>query len=361
MSTDGERPPDRVLVTASEVARQVVAMAVWAPSLHNTQPWWFSADGPKICLYADTSRQLPVADPYGRQLLVSCGAALFTARLALRSLGYVPETQVLPDLADPALVAQISWQRRAAATEYEWLLAGQVRRRRTHRGGFEPVPVPQNLLATLRSGAEGDGASLRVVRDEGRRAALASIAETAEQVVRLDSSRMRELSQWTFPPGSPRRDGVPFTSYPARAEPTDPSFPGRDFAHGRGWGLPPLSVPAHQSAGAACVLTTVGDGPADWLNAGQALQRILLTAGLHGIAAALHSQPIEVAWLREQVRADFCDGAFPQLVLRLGAVVQTEQSVRRLPADVLHGREERLPGGEPVWASAPLAKDHARG
>ena len=30
-------------LTAEEMAAYVVAAAVWAPSVHNTQPWWFSA------------------------------------------------------------------------------------------------------------------------------------------------------------------------------------------------------------------------------------------------------------------------------------------------------------------------------
>lgn len=347
MSMDAARSPDRLPVTAGGIAQQVLAMAVWAPSVHNTQPWWFSADEREICLYADASRQLPTADPYGRQMRISCGAALFTVRLALRSLGYVPDTTVLPDPADPELIARVTWPGRAAATDDERQLAAQVQRRRTHRGGFEPAPVPEALVAKLGSGAEREGASLRVVDDEGRRAAVAALVETAERVLRLDSARVRELARWTFPPGSPRSDGVPPTSYPAHAEHTSPSFPARDFARGRGWGLPPLSVPAHRSAGTVCLLTTAGDGPADWVAAGQALQRVLLTAGLHGFAAALHSQPIEVAWLREQLRADFCDGACPQLVLRLGAVIQTEQSVRRPPADVLHGREEHPPPARP--------------
>jgi hypothetical protein len=70
----------------------VVAAAVWAPSVHNTQPWWFSTHGQEISLYADATRQLLVADPGGREMMISCGAALFTARLALRSLGYIPGT-----------------------------------------------------------------------------------------------------------------------------------------------------------------------------------------------------------------------------------------------------------------------------
>jgi hypothetical protein len=43
----------------------------------------------------------------------------------------------------------------------------------------------------------------------------------------------------------------------------------------------------------------------------------------------LHTQPLELPWLRELIRAQFSDGAYPQLVLRLGAVIQQESSVRR--------------------------------
>jgi hypothetical protein len=73
----------------------------------------------------------------------------------------------------------------------------------------------------------------------------------------------------------------------------------------------------------------------DWVNAGQALQRILLTAATCGVAAALHSQPLERARLREFIRTQLSDGAYPQLVLRLGTVIQTAVSVRRPPASVL--------------------------
>ena len=334
----------RLAESAGEIAQQAVAMAVWAPSVHNTQPWWFAAGGRQICLHADTRRQLLIADPHGREMLISCGAALFTARLALRCLGYVPETSALPEPRDPYLVARISWPRRAAVTAYESDLAAQVRQRRTHRAGFEALPLPDGLLAALQSGAERDGTALHEVSDAGGRAAIAAIAEMAERVLRLDSAQVRELAQWSVPPGSPRRDGVPPTSYPAHADHTDPAFPGRDFAQGHGWGLPPLSVPAHRSAGTVCLLTTPDDRPADWLNAGQALQRILLTAAGHGIATALHSQPTEVSWLRDNLRAQSCDGAWPQLVLRLGAAVQTEQSVRRATADVLRGPGDEAAG-----------------
>jgi hypothetical protein len=323
-------------LSVEEIAAYVVAAAVWAPSVHNTQPWWFSVGGREISLYADAGRQLMVADPGGREMMISCGAALFTGRLALRSLGYIPDTCVLPDPGRPLLVARVSWQRQAAATGYEQRLFRQVWRRRTHRGGFDPLPLSPDLLAVLPEGAGRDRAMLRIVGGEGSRAVLASAVGTAEHALQLDSAYVRELAQWASPPGSTRRDGVPHTAYPAHGERTLPHFPGRDFAHGRRWGAcwsSPSAAP--RSAGVVCLLATAGDRPVDWVNAGQALQRILLTSAICGVAAALHSQPLERAGLRKFTRTQLGDGSYPQLVLRLGTAIQTAVSVRRPPASVL--------------------------
>ena len=347
VSLPADRPAGPEQPTVEEIAAYVVAAAVWAPSVHNTQPWWFSADGQKLSLHAEAGRQLGVADPRGREMMISCGAALFTARLALRSLGYVPETSVLPDPDEPLLVARVSWQRRAPAAEYEQGLYSQVRLRRTHRGGFDPVPIPPELVAMLQAGAERDGAMLRIVRSAGNRAVLAAAVETAEQALELDGMYARELASWATPPGSTRRDGVPHTAYSARPEFTLPYLPGRDFAQGHRWGTAESSAStAPRSAGLMCILATAGDGLIDWVNAGQALQRALLTGATCGVAAALHSQPLERARLREFLRTQLCEGSYPQLVLRLGTATQTAVSVRRAPARVLFAN-----GGEHLTIS----------
>jgi nitroreductase len=60
---------------------------VLAPSNHNTQPWHFNVDGDCLTLCADRTRALPVVDPSDLELIVSCGAALFNLRVALRRCG----------------------------------------------------------------------------------------------------------------------------------------------------------------------------------------------------------------------------------------------------------------------------------
>ena len=326
----GQRRP-----TAEDVVRYAVATAIWAPSVHNTQPWRFSADGQEIRLHADPARQLTVADPDGREMLISCGAALFTARLALRSLGYIPEAALLPDPGEPTLVARVNWRQRAPGTEYEQRLMHQVRQRRTHRGGFDSVPLSADLLTALRQGAARDRTQLRIMAAEGRYV-LAAAVQAAEKAFRLDSARVQELARWAPPPGSRRPDGVPPTSYAASPEHTSPDYPARDFAHGHGWGLPVFSTaPWPRSAGTVGLLTTADDRPVNWINAGHALQRILLMASTCGIAAALHSQPLELPQLRADISTQLCDGAYPQLVVRLGTITQLAASVRRAPEDVI--------------------------
>jgi hypothetical protein len=271
--------------------------------------------------------------------MISCGAALFTAKLAVRSLGYVPETRILPNPADASLIARLRWRRRASTAIAEEQLFDQITRRRTHRGGFQPQPPDPGLIAALRTDAAWHGAALRIASTDEARAVLAAITDMAEYAESLDAAYVRELRAWAPAPGSTRLDGVSAFSYPARPDLMSPYFPGRDFAGGRGWGLPSSSpaTPA-RFAGLVCLLTTPADGPVAWVNAGQALQRILLRSAASGVAAALHSQPVEVDWLREAVRAQVGDGSYPQLVLRLGTVLQTAVSLRRPPESVLTRR-----------------------
>jgi nitroreductase len=322
--------------TAEDIAGFVVGAAVNAPSVLNTQPWWFHGVDREIGLHSDTEHRLAVADPDGREMLISCGAALFTARVALRHLGLVPSVRVLPEPDLRALVAKINWTGMVPAAGYEQDLFAAITRRRTHQGGFDGEPLPAELVRSACDEAAKEHAVLRILGDEAERCALAAVVEAGDYAVRRDSARAREQARWSAAPGSKRRDGVPASAYPARPDRIEPSFPARDYAHGHGWGLPPTGDSQHiRSAGVVAIITTERDRPEDWISAGQALQRVLLFLTSCGLSAALHTQPLEIPQLREFTRTQFCEGAHPQMVLRFGATSQETVSVRRPVKDVL--------------------------
>jgi len=88
------------------------------------------------------------------------------------------------------------------------------------------------------------------------------------------------------------------------------------------------------------VLSTANGTRADWLRAGQALQRVLLAATSHGLAVCPLTQPLETAdsWL---VRDPRTGNDIPQMILRLGYGLPVPGTPRRPVADILN--EPRLP------------------
>ncbi len=66
------------------------------------------------------------------------------------------------------------------------------------------------------------------------------------------------------------------------------------------------------------VLGTASDNVADWLKAGQALEKVLLSAHSQGLQASYLNQPVQVASLRPKLQNLLSKREFPQILLRLG-------------------------------------------
>jgi hypothetical protein len=82
------------------------------------------------------------------------------------------------------------------------------------------------------------------------------------------------------------------------------------------------------------VLSTDGDTRRDWVRAGQALQRVLLTATWLNLATTPISQPVEIPAVR-RLLTDRGTGRSAQLVLRVGYGRPAATTPRRALADVL--------------------------
>lgn len=308
-----------------------IEAATWAPSVHNTQPWTFGVFGDEISLCVDVERKLPVSDPCARELVISCGAALYTLRTAVRAEGYEPVVRILPDPDRPSLLATVRLGESVTPDETTTMLAGEIKRRRTHRGGFTDLPVPDRLIERLVQQAAAEKVTLAQIRSTDGVDVLVALTQAAQSVQQRDWTFSLEVIRWARPPGSSRRDGVPADAYPRNAA---GRFPQRDYAHGHDWGTTADQGTA-TSTGLMTIMTTPRDAREDWIAAGQALQRVLLHASAYGVSAAFHTQALEMHQLREFLRHELCSDEYPQMIMCLGITFDDSRGVRRPLTEVL--------------------------
>ncbi len=272
---------------SSQQVAELLHAATLAPSMHNTQPWRFRVlrDTETIELYADPDRMLPRSDPHGRAVHIACGAALFNLRVAAAAAGRRAVARLLPTPAEPMLLATVRLGGQHRPDEADRELYAAIPARHTNRGPYADAET--DLIG--------------------------------------DPCYREELARWVG--GERDKDGIPASA----AAPRDPrgSTPVRDFLPGHSVGYAWFEEQPQLA-----VLSTATSTKVDWLRAGQALQRVLLTATQHGIAASPLTQPLESgdAW---QVRDPVSGRGSPQLILRIGYGLPMPATPRRPVNDVL--------------------------
>jgi nitroreductase len=295
--------------------RALLRYAVLAPSNHNAQPWKVRIDDNVLELFADRTRSLPVVDPDDRQLVISCGAFLFHLRVAARHFGWDSKITLMPG-ADDAVARVVFFDENEFDSHAERLFQA-IPARRTWRLPFADVAVDDAAIARLCSAVAVEGAHLKVIPDERRRLALSHLVATADEAQWSDSAFRTELAAWCHTGGDDRRDGLPghalgqgdivsmVAPLVVRTFDLGSSRAAHDeeLAHGS-----PLLV----------VIVTDDNREVDWLTAGQALDRMLLTAASEGLACSFLNQCIELPELRRRVAELIGTKGVPQLMLRVG-------------------------------------------
>jgi Nitroreductase family len=322
--------PRRIPIPADQV-NYLVATAARAPSIHNTQPWRFRVTLDALELYADPARMLRV-DSLGREMVISCGAALFGLRLAIRSLGFMPLVEIVPSPAWQGLLARVTLGPGDLMGQAERQMLAALPHRHTHRGRFSAEPLPDGLLASLQRDASAEGATLALLdRDRGYER-LVDIINTADQIQDLDPGARADVRDWTRSPGSRAQDGVPASAFTPGSDHHRGRLSQRDFDLGRKFGQLEVDGPV---PAATAVLHTPGDSVGDWLCAGQALHRVLAHAATQWVFASLYTQPLESAAIRTEIGAQLMLPGAPQLILQLGRAHSTRVTARRPPADFI--------------------------
>lgn len=314
--------------TAEARMRFLLCYAILAPSGHNTQPWLFRMSANGLELFADRTRCLPVVDPFDRALVISCGAALGHLRTAMRFFGNEIVIDLLPDPAEPDLLAHATFGSPVKPTSADVERFRAITRRRTTRLDYPDEPLPRGLAARLKAAAEAEECELAIIEDGDRKHQVARLVAEGDRVQFGNPAFRRELAAWVHSRRSATRDGM---SGAAFGMPDLLSAVGglviRTFDMGDGRAAKDEAIAAGSPA--LLVLATRDDEPESWLRAGLALSSVLLDITAAGWTSAYLNQPIETRELRPRLRSAAQLMGHPQLLFRIGRAPTIDPAVRR--------------------------------
>ena len=170
------RNPDR----ESDIRRFMLAHALLAPNPHNLQPWIADLrEAGRIHLNCDGERLLPETDPFGRQILIGCGAFLELAVIAAAQRGVSAKVELFPngapadrELPKGSRVATLVLGEPGSAPADP--LFAQIVRRHTRKSAYaSDRALPETLLRSwdetatrfgLRSGVATGAAAMDPIR-----------------------------------------------------------------------------------------------------------------------------------------------------------------------------------------------------
>ncbi|BBY37283.1 hypothetical protein MMAN_14170 [Mycobacterium mantenii] len=302
----------------SQILREAVLVACRAPSIHNSQPWRWVAEGELLRLFVDRYRTVPGADQSGRETIISCGAVLDHLRVAMLAAGWQARIKRFPDPNEPDNLALIDFSPADQVTDADLLRAEAILQRRTDRlplgrprywDFFEPV---------LKDSVHDSVVTLDVLPDE-LRPQLVQASLFTEALRRDDWSYHVELDWWTSP--FVVTEGVPATALASESEhirvDVGREFPVRSHTQRR--------MEVEVDCSKIFVLSTPEDTRTDVLGCGEALSTVLLECTVAGMATCTLTHLIEVDESRDIVRGLIAGHGEPQVLVRVGMAPPTER------------------------------------
>jgi hypothetical protein len=311
-----------------EQLKFLLRYAILAPSGHNTQPWAFKITDEGIEVVADGSRAMPVVDPGERELLMSVGAAITNLRVAAAHFGFNASVtyQSRPEISLP--VALVAFSETSSPEIGLASLFRAIKRRHTNRHPFDGEPLDPQAVTALCDVADLYPETLSLLLPWLQRQAAELVAFADRRQMASEGVR-NEVADWIRPSAPDRLDGICADALGVPA-----------IASGAAvWLLRHFDIGAWRAGrdrqlvanAPLLMLVSANDDRTSLVQAGEVLERLLLTITGVGLHYSFMNQPIQVNQLRDRVSTLSCCKRPAQLLLRIGHAAIVDRPMPRRP------------------------------
>lgn len=296
----------------SEKYTAILEIARLAPSVHNTQPWVVEENSTGLIVSIDPSHRLAAGDPTGRQTIISLG--IFIEAIGI-GCGVHGMELLSVRFADSQAHLEIKNTTNPSRNFDELVIA--LKHRCSDRSIYQSVTVEDDVIALLESSVSSPNVQVRVTTD---RSSIEKIAQLTSQGIRMalsNPSFRNELSHYLLPPWSTKRRGISVKSLylPYLVGLLQPIF----IRLGKGLNAESrLEKKRWESASAVIAITSVGDMPDYWLEAGRTYLRVSLALEQAGFSQATSAALVEASNFHEDVEKMFDTTQRLVCMLRIG-------------------------------------------
>lgn len=287
--------------------KQIIDIARFAPSVHNTQPWKVQLQHGKIIVRLDTNHVLDDGDPTGRETIISLGIFAEAIKIAAKSLSY--------DIADLNLEntkLYVSLMPSSPSIDNLELL----KKRASDRSIYKPTNISEDTLSKL-SSLSDKNCKIWIITEKDKINEISLLTSKSIAVALSNPAFRHELSKYLVRPISKKKRGISVKSLyiPKILAWFQPEIVKFSFMNKK---ESLLEKKRWESSSAIIFISTSGDLHDNWFEAGRKYLQLSLVIEKLGLSQATSAGPVEASTFHEDVEQMLGTNQRIQAMLRIG-------------------------------------------
>jgi hypothetical protein len=307
-----------------ELLTDIVDIARFAPSVHNTQPWLISSEEQSITINLNHEHVLKEGDPTGRQTTISMGIFAEALIIAASKYNFVED-----GISFHTESFTIRFEEATKKNDDKTKLIRYLKSRCTDRSVYQKVKLSSEIVDKIREADHTRGLSVHVLTKASDISEIAMFTAKGIKLALSNPNFRKELSNYLVVQWSKRKRGISVKSL--YINPILASFEPLLMRLGIGLQLEVnLEKKRWESASGIVIICADGDLTKYWFDTGRAYLNICLAIESLGLSQATSAAIVEATNYHDDIEELIGTNQRILSVIRIGKGVEKRNHSPRL-------------------------------